>query len=70
MLVREGFLREERNGSRIKGIALFPKRPERKERTDKYTCEVTKQCYKGHTEHLFIKATRQSRLSRFSPHRP
>lgn len=58
MLVRDGFLREERNGSRIKGIALFPKRPERKEQTDKYTCEVTKQCYKGHTEHLFTKATK------------
>lgn len=51
MRVREGFLREERNGSGIKGIALFPKRPERKEQTEKYMCEATKQRYKGHTEH-------------------
>lgn len=52
--MREGFLREEGSGSRIKGTALFPRRPERQERTDKYTCEVTKQCYKGHTGHLFV----------------
>lgn len=38
--MREGFLRKERSGSRIKGIALFPRRPERRERADKYTCEV------------------------------
>lgn len=49
--MREGFLREERNGSRIKGIALFSKTPERKEQTEKYTREVTKQRYKSHTEH-------------------
>lgn len=41
-LTREGFLREERDGSRIKGIATFPQRPESKELTDKCTCEVTK----------------------------
>lgn len=44
----KGSFREERHGSRIKDMAIFPQRPESKELTYKCTCELTKHYWKGH----------------------
>lgn len=44
--MREGFFREERNGSRVKGTVIFPQRPESTQLAYECSREVTKHCWK------------------------